>query len=331
VTERDHPVDDAVRRSADQIEPSDTERRLAEDRLRATIQAEQQEREQPRPLSRRWLWAAAAALAAVAVFLGVQVLRPTPTEAAMEEIARLVEAADPTEVPEQDFLYTDATVTSLVVVPADMLGDPAYEGDFLSYLLPSRRETWYGSDNTLQIRTTNQPPVFFSPDDEAAYYAAGLDDQDRIGQTTTDTVTDDSDFGQWPTNPDELDAAIREQIPPETGRPNEVEYLEIALGLIREVFTPPDLRATTLTLIGRIPGLELVDQTSEQTTFAIEYEQDEDEVETRRTFTLTSRGELVSEQTRILEDHPRLKTPADTPIFTAQYSTPIIVDTLDQP
>ncbi|MFP4554794.1 MAG: hypothetical protein ACLFRT_13165 [Actinomycetota bacterium] len=256
-------------------------------------------------------------------------LRPTPTEAAMEEIAQLVETVDPTQIPEQDFLYTDATVTSLVVVPADMLGDPAYEGDFLPYLLPSRRETWYGSDNTLQIRTTNQPPVFFSEEDEAAYYTAGLDDQDRIGETTTDTFTDDRDFSTWPTNPNELDAAIRERIPPETSRPNEVEYLEIALGLIREVFTPPLLRATTLTLIGRIPTLDLVDQASEQTTFAIEYEQDE--VETRQTFTLTSQGDLVSEETRVLEDHPRLGIPADTPVFTAQYSTPTIVDTLDQP
>lgn len=329
MTEHDHPVDDAVRRIADQIEPSDTERKVAEAKLRAAIQAEQREREPTRLPSRRWLWAAAAALAAVTVFLGVQVLRPTPTEAAMEEIAEVVQTADPTQIPEQDFLYTDATVTSLVVVPADMLGDPAYEDDFLAYLLPSRRETWYGSDNTLQIRTTNQPPVFFSPDDEAAYYTAGLDDQDRIGQTTTDTVTDDRDFNQWPTNPDELDAAIREQIPPETHRPNEVEYLEIALGLIREVFAPPDLRATTLTLISRIPGLELVDQTSQQTTFAIEYQQDG--IDTQQTFTLTSQGHLASEETRILEDHPRLGVPADTPIFTAQYSTPIIVNTLDQP
>lgn len=328
MTEHDHPVDDAVRRIADQIEPSDTERRLAEDRLRAAIHAETRERE-PARFPSRWLWAAAAALAAVAVFLGVQVLRPTPTEAAMEEIAQLVEAADPTEIPEQDFLYTDATVTSLVVVPADMLGDPAYEDDFLSYLLPSRRETWYGSDNTLQIRTTNQPPVFFSEEDEAAYYTAGLDDQDRIGETTTDTFTDDRDFGQWPTNPDELDAAIREQIPPETGRPDEVEYLEIALGLIREVFTPPDLRATTLTLIGQTPGLELVDQTSQQTTLAIEYQQDG--VDTQQTFTLTSQGHLAFEETRILEDDPTLGIPADTPTFTAQYSTPITVDTLDQP
>lgn len=247
----------------------------------------------------------------------------------MEEIARLVETADPTQIPEQDFLYTDATVTSLVIVPADMLADPAYEDDFLAYLLPSRRETWYGSDNTLQIRTTNQPPVFFSEEDEAAYYTAGLDDQDRIGETTTDTVTDDRDFNQWPTNPDELDATIREQIPPETGREDEVEYLEIALGLIREVFTPPHLRATTLTLIGQTPGLELVDQTSQQTTFAIEYQQDG--IDTQQTFTLTSQGHLASEETRILENHPRLGVPADTPVFAAHYSTPITVDTLDQP
>lgn len=330
MTERDHPVDEAVRRIADQIEPSDTERRLAEDRLRAAIQAEQHNREQRRLRSRRWLWAAAVALAAVvAVFLGVQVLRPTPTQAAMEEIARLVETADPTQIPEQDFLYTDATVTSLVIVPAGMLADPAYEDDFLAYLLPSRRETWYGSDNTLQIRTTNQPPVFFSEEDEAAYYTASLDDQDRIADTTTDTVTYDRDFDQWPTNPDELDAAIREQIPPETGRGDEVEYLEIALGLIREVFTPPDLRASTLTLISRIPGLELVDQTSQQTTFAIEYQQDG--IKTQQAFALTSQGHLASEETRILEDHPPLGVPADTPIFTAQYSTPTIVDTLNQP
>lgn len=329
MNEREHPVDDAVRRMAEQIEPSIAERQNAEDRLRAAIETEQHG--QPhgrRSLHGRWLWAAAAAATLVGLFFGVQLVRPSATEAAMEEIAETVEALDPVDVPEQEFLKTDTVVTSLVEIPADML-TPGFEGDTLAYLLPTRRQTWYGDDNTVQLRTTNQTPVFFTEGDEHAYYAAGIDDLDMIGETTTDIFTDPRDFDQWPTEPDALDETIRRQISPDSGQSEDAQYLEIALGFIREVFTPPELRAATLTLIGRIPTLEVVDESDSQTTFAIDYEQND--VAVRHTFTVTSNGELGSEEIRLLEPDVRLAFPTDTSIFTAEYSTPVMVDTLDQP
>lgn len=329
MNERDHPVDDAVRGMADNIEPSEAERKNAEEKLRAAIKVELRERRPEQSQFGNWLWVAAAAAVFVGLFFGVQLLWPSATEAAMEEIAATVQTMDPTDVPEQDFLYTDAVVTLLVEIPADMLTDGGYEGDALAYLLPTRRQTWYGSDDTVQLRTTTQPPVFFSEEGEDAYYAAGLDAQDMIGDTTTETFTDDRDFNQWPTDPDALDEAIRKRIPPDSGQSEDAQYLEITLVLIREVFVPPELRASTLTLIGQIPGVELVDQTGDQSTFVIDYVQND--VAVRHSFILTNRGALVSEEIRSLEGDPRLGIPADTATFTAEYSTPIVVDTLDQP
>lgn len=328
MNEHDDPVDDAVRRMAKNIEPSEAERRKAEEKLRAAIEAEQVRQSPDKPLG-SWPWVAAAAAVLVGLFLGVQLLRPSPTGAAIEEIAETVQTMDPTGVPKQDFLYTEAVITSVVEIPADMLSDVDYEGEALAYLLPTRRQTWYGNDNTVQLRTTNQVPVFFSEQAENAYYAADLDAQDMIRKASTDTFTDDRNFDQWPIEPNALDKAISERIPPDSGQSEDAQYLEIALGLIREVFTPPSLRASTLIVIGQIPSLELINASGEQSTFAIDYEQGD--IAVRQTFTLTSRGELVSEEVRLHEKDRRLGIPADTAIFTAEYSTPVVVDTLDQP
>lgn len=65
-----------------------------------------------------------------------------------------------------------------------------------------------------------------------------------------------------------------------------------------------------------IPTLELVAQTTSQTTFAINNEQND--VAVRHTFTMTSDGELVSEEIRILEPDSRLGIPGDTAILTAE-------------
>lgn len=313
-----------MRRIAGDLEPSHEERRMAADRLRAAIEAEQ-----ARDGGRRWWpWVAAAAVLAVA-FVGWQTIRSTPTEAAMEEIATVVETIDPAVVGDQEFLYTESENTALVVLPGEMLEGVTYEDEHFAYRLPSLRQTWFGSDGVVQLATTNRPPVFFTEADEDLYYEAGLDELDAIGETVTDTFQDDPDLDRWPTDPDELDEAIREQLPPETGRPDAVEYLDIALDLIREVFTPPELRAAVLTVIGRIPELEVVEQDESGATFAIEYE--DRGLDTRQTFTISSRGELRAEETVLLEPDPDLGIPADTAVFTADYSTPEVVDSLDQP
>lgn len=297
---------------------------MAKDRLLAAIEAEKA-REGRR---RWWPWVAAAAVVA-ATIVGLQVAGPTPTEAAMEEIATVAAAIDPAEVGEQEFLFTESDNIALAVLPSDMLEGVEYDDEFLAYRLPATRQTWFGSDGVVQISTTNREPIFFSDEDERAYYEAGLDEIDAIGETTTHTVQQDPELDQWPTDPTELDEAIREQLPPETGRPESVEYLDSALDLIREVFTPPELRASVLTLIGRIPDLQLVERDEDRATFAIEYE--DRDLQTRQTFTVSGRGELLAEETLLLEPEPELGIPANTVTFTAEYSIPEVVDSLDEP
>lgn len=324
VSDRDHPVDEAVRRAFRDLEPSDEERQMAKNRLLVAIEAEKARESRRR---RWWPWIAAAAVVA-AVFLGLQVAGPTPTEAAMEEIATVAAAIEPAEVGDQEFLFTESENAALAVLPADMLGNVQYDDEFLAYRLPATRRTWFGSDGVVQIRTTNREPTFFSDRDESAYYAAGLDEIDAIGETTTDTIQQDAELDLWPTDTSELDSAIRDQLP-ETGRPQSVEYLDSALDLIREVFTPPELRASVLTLIGRIPDLQLVERDQGRATFAIEYE--DRDLQTRQTFTVSRRGELLAEERLLLEPEPELGIPANTVTFTAEYSTPDVVDSLDEP
>lgn len=323
MSDRDHPADEAIRRVAGHLEPSESERLLAEERLRAAIEAELAGSDR-----RWWPWVAAAAVL-VGVFFGLQTLGSTPTEAAMEEIATVVETIDPAQVGDQQFLYTRSDNLALAVLPADMLENVAYDDEYFAYRLPGRRQTWLGNDGVVQLATTSQEPVFFTEADEEIYYEAGLDELDNIGETVTDTVQDERDFDQWPTDPGELDAAIREQLPADTGRPESVEYLDIAIDLIREVWTPPELRAATLTVIGMLPDLELVTQDEAEATFTIEYE--DNGLDTRQTFTISSRGDLLAEQTLLLEPDPELGIPADTVLFEATYSTPEVIDSLDQP
>lgn len=297
---------------------------MAEDRLRAAIEAEKATKQ-----GRSWWpWVAAAAVF-VGLFVAVQTFRPTPTEAAMEEIATVVETIDPAQVGDQQFLYTEGANIALSVLPGDMLEGVSYEGEYFVYRLPNFRQTWHGNDGVVQLATTNQEPVFFTEEDEDLYYEAALDELDNIGETVTDTIQDDPNLDQWPTDPSELDAAIREQLPPDTGRPESVEYLDIALDLIREVYTPPGLRAAVLTVIGRIDELQVVEQDESTATFAIGYE--DRGLDTRQTFTISRRGELLAEQTLLLEPDPELDIPADTALFEATYSTPEVVNSLDQP
>ncbi|MFQ5522111.1 MAG: hypothetical protein ACE5F5_00840 [Acidimicrobiia bacterium] len=334
MTERDHPVDDALRLVAGFPEPTAEDRRLAEERLVEAIAAEQARsgrRLRLRVASRRVVgWAAAFVAILVGVLLLIEAVNPTATEAAMEEIAVVAEATDPLVIPDQQFLYTRSEISAISVIPREALKGVRFDGEFLVYLLPTIRETWIGSEGTVQIRTTNQPPSFFANSDETAYYAAGIDRQDSIGETTTLVTSSEPALAQWPTDDPALDRAIRQAARPDRGLPDHVEYLDVALDILREVFTPPDLRATTLRLIGQLSDLNLVETTNDgAATFDIEYTNQN--IPTRLTFTISGQGYLLFEEIRILKDDPRFGIPANTSVSTAEYSTPRIIPSLDTP
>ncbi|HZD23793.1 MAG TPA: hypothetical protein VE569_10395, partial [Acidimicrobiia bacterium] len=258
MTENNHPVDDALRRLTGKPEPTEDDRRTAEARLQAAIRAELH---QPITRNRRVFtrWVPAAVATALALLLLAQIARPSATMAALEEVARVAEVADPLTVPPQQYIYTKSQITSLRVLPREALGDIPYQRDSLVYLLPVRRESWIGSEGAVQIRTTTEQPLFFRPEDETAYYQASLDKEDAVGETITETIQQE-DPDPWPEGINALDDAIRTAAVGRQRGPT-VEYVDIALDIIRETFASPQLRANTLRLIGRQPDLELIETT----------------------------------------------------------------------
>lgn len=334
MTERDHLVDDALRLVAGCPEPTAEDRRLAEERLSEAIKAEQvgSRRRSWLPLVPRVAvgWVVAFSAVLVGLLMLVEGVNPTATEAAMEEIAIVAETADPLVIPDRQFLYTRSEITAISVIPREALKGVAFDGEFLVYLLPTIRETWIGSEGTVQIRTTNQPPIFFTDRDADAYYAAGIDKQDTVGETTTLITSTEAAFAQWPADDSALDQAIRQAARTDRGLPDDVEYLDVALDMLREVPTPPDVRATTLRLISRLSDLNLVGTTIDgDATFDIEYT--DRNIPTRLTFTISSQGYLLYEEIRILKGDPRFGIPANTSVSTAEYSTPRITTSLNTP
>lgn len=328
MADNSHPVDDALRRVAADLEPTEPNRQLAEAQLQALISAES-ERQGRRIKLATLGWAVAALLGAVGAILLLQVIRPTPTHAAMEEIAVVVEASDPLTIPPQQYAYTSSQTTTLRIVPKEGLGDVEYDRDLLVYLLPAQRETWVGSDAVVQIRTTAGPPIFFHTEDETAYYAAGLDATDVLGETVTETMLLEPDPEAWPEDKAELGRAIRAMVNGQE-RPEPVEYVDIALDVIRESLISPQTRANALRLIGEQPGLRVEPVTDEGSSrFVLDYT--DAGVATRLSFTISSEGHLLEEAETLLEPHPLLNVPAGVTVAHNVYGKTVIVGTLDSP
>lgn len=325
MTERTHPVDDLLRALAGTPEPSEADREYAYLRLAETIDRSTGSRA---PLRGRWkpVWAAAVLAVLVAVFVVSETGRPSPAEATIEEIARIAEMTDPLVVPDGEFVYSQAEIKALTVTPREGLVGVAYSADNLVYLAVNTRETWYGSKGTVQIRTTNHDPVFFSDGDEQVYYAAGLDVGDQIGETITTTVVEPPPE-DWPTNPDLLDQAIRETMATDRGLPDTVEYLDVALDIVGGSFSSPELRAATLRLMGQLDGLTLDAASDETTTFSLRYV--DRNVNVHQIFAIDAGGYLRSEQLVNVSSDDQHGLPADTVVLDLSYSAPRTVSDLE--
>lgn len=318
------PVDDLIRRVVGDPEPAPGDRARAEARLAAAMREERPHR---RP---RWIAVAGAAVVAVVVGLLVffDVGSGSRVSAAIEEIAEAIEEVSPLSVGDSQFVYIRSVTRALGVVPRDALGDVSYENEYLVYLLPKTRETWRGSEGGLQIRETVGEPVFFSENGQTGYYRAGLDEIDRVGETVTQTFID-SDIENWPAESEALDAGIRDVMVTNRGLPEDVEYLDVAVDILRDPLQPPEVRQTVVRLIGDLDGLQLVESTTGGVTLSVEYV--DQEVRTRLTFTITNDGYLSFEQLTNLTADEEYGIPAGTVTSQADYSQPIVVDSLDTP
>lgn len=170
MSETTHPVDLALRTLTTTIEPNRADFEYARVKLMETIAAETGPRSQRRM---RLSWATAIVLvAASAVFL-VETASTSPAEALITEIAQVVEAQQPLVIGSEQFAYTRTETTVLALIPAEALGGLEIQNKELAYRVPQTREVWIGDDGTVRVRTISHSPLFFSPADETAYYAAG--------------------------------------------------------------------------------------------------------------------------------------------------------------
>jgi hypothetical protein len=324
MSERGTRVDDLLRRFAGNPEPGPDDRARARSRLETTIEARQKGWWVGRRLA---IVGIAAVITLVATLVVLQVERPTQASATMEEIAHALETVSPLSVDETEFVYWVTESVGLVAMDTDLLGED-YPNDHFLYLEPRSRETWRGAGGSIQMRETVGVPTFFSPEEEETFYEAGIDAMDGVGETTTETFSGLQNE-EWPADSEELDAAIRDDMTTGRGLTETMEYLDVALDILRDTIQPPDVRASTLLLIGELKGLEHVESTSDGSTFRIEYV--DRTVETRLTFTVSHDGYLLFEETLNLTADETYGIPAGTAIYTAEYTAPVVVDSLDEP
>ena len=320
-----HSIDAALRRIVGHPEPSPEALQRARHNLQQAMSEPVPSPRQGRGLN--WRIAVSAAVAvAITLALILQPSGTSPAAAALLEIARIAEQQDPVTAPDTSFIYIRSESTHLAVTPRADLGEIPYDRDLLVYLQPRTREQWIGNEGTVQIRTTNLAPIFFRPDDEAVYYAAGLDALERIGETITNSV--DVPLEEWPTDIDQLDEAIRDRMTAGRGLPTSVEYLDVALDIHVQSFSNPQLRSIVLSLIAGLDGLTHTEQDGTH-TFTIEYT--DRGVATTFTFSLDGTGSLLHTRVLNLETDPTFGIPANTAISEVAYEIPIEVDSLNSP
>lgn len=325
------PVVRALQRLAADPHPTAEDRQRAEEALKQAIAQAATRETRMWPVQRSWRLGFAVTIFVVAVGLGIQLLRPNTASAALSEIAAAAELVDPLAIPAQSFAYTRSDTVVLVVQPPDAFGAAEIPGSGVAYLLPQTRESWFGSSDVVQLRLTTYRPTFFAPETEAAYYAAGLDRADGVGETVTSTVSGAPsllDSRTWPTDPDQLLEVLRSLFPPDRGLPDTVEILDLALDLLRETGADPELRAAVLRVLSNL-DMELLERRPDgAATFAITYES---ALLTRDGFTLDLSGNLLEETTTLIEADPNLSIPSGTVIWNALYEPTSIVEGLSQP
>ncbi|MEX2252352.1 MAG: hypothetical protein WD895_09855 [Acidimicrobiia bacterium] len=313
---------EVLRQTADTSDPSQEDIRRARDRLQAAIA---NARRRPEHRSRRIVVAIAAA-AALIILVGIGLVRPSPAEAALSEIAEAARTATPTEIPEGAFLYTRSERVELAIRPGAEFGS---DREYVAFLLPSVREVWRNHEaRFIQLRTTNGSPRFFDPDDEAAYYELGLDEVDQVGQARTEQFTNAIDPIQeeeWPTEADTLYAALLDYSSQGGDeRPAPARVFALATSLLREADPPPELRVAVLEVLAALP-VDLVGKNDGGVTIGLDYE---DPFPTRDTITLNEKGDLLGETSTLLDADTDLGLPAGTTVLETMYDVTSIRDDL---
>ena len=234
------------------VEPTTAQMSSAWAALAEAIEAESMPVAQPAtrpPWWRQPQWAMAGVVA-VALIVATAILLPStapPLDANLENIARAARQVEAADLPAGSYAYaaTDSRVRIIAELP---------DGTAIDYILPQRIESWQRG-RFVETRTHTAPPIFADAASEAAYYAAGLDDDDGVGQTITLIETDIPNapsVRNLSTNADDLRRQIFSELGqnPDWTPDDEARILEHVAQLMDPALAaPPPLRAALLEII----------------------------------------------------------------------------------
>ncbi len=302
---------------------------IAEDQIvaaRAALHAAYRGGVPTRP-SRRWQPSFAWATAAVAaVVVAAALLLPgssPPVDASLAEIARATRDLEPEQLPVGAFVYSHEEATGLAT---SQIEEAERE---LFYLLPTKTELWVQGATELRV-TTVGTPSFFDTDDEAAYYAGGLDLDDEVGKTRTERfgdVANVTDITKWSDDPatlrDQLGAELAKAVDPVLGEEVRLILLVEEL-LVPSLNAPPQLRAALIEIVGsrNFDTSKLADGS---VVVSVAYE-DLGLGKLLQELEFDSEGYMRGSRLIALEPGPALSLPPDTVIAQSTWSRPYVVD-----
>lgn len=266
---------------------------------------------------------AAVVLALVVAFATIAPWGRTPAQALLAELAEATRSITPQELPAGSYVY----VANEQLVYGDSAAPVDGEFVYVEFLLPSRVEAWW-QDDTVQLETTVDAPIFFDSEMESFYYANDLDKADFVGQTRTDVfsgVSNQIDPEEWSDNPDDLATQLQESAEQDRADlPLEVRILELADQLLTpHRLASPTLRAAVLEVLATL-DLDEMRLDGGRVSASITYD--------RRGFgTVTTeyvfddQGYLIERRTTTLTGDDQGLIPAGTVFDSLTQTPPIIV------
>ena len=322
MTQHNDELQEALQRITGTPLPTSKERQAALARLHQTI------RDEAAPSSRRLrkLVPAAAVLSVVLVVLVTLVtlvtLRTPRATAALSELAEATRRVDQITLAPGQAIHTTAQTTQLTIIPGEEVG---LEAEAVAYLLPSTQDTWHQEDGSVIVRTTIGTPVFFDQTVEQAYYQAGYDTIDLVGETYEDAftgVTNPTGENDWPTNPESLNQAMTAWVRQGGSQlPEDVQLFQLAGSILRAQPTPPALRAGILEVLATLNLTTTADSAARTLTVTITYQDGETTLTEHLTF--DSSGHLIADGTTTNTAIEELGIPANTTIAEGHYTVPV--------
>lgn len=153
--------------------------------------------------------------------------------------------------------YSRTETRELVSIPVSL--DSAMD---LQFLVTAVEEQWHDAGDMPRRTVTYGPPRFLSPEDEDAFYAAGLATAFPTGRRT-ELASSPEDYRFATTlaaeDPDEIGSVLRRRV---AGlgdrRMEEVRLLQLTAELVQVHANDPQMRAQILRVIADIPGIRVI-------------------------------------------------------------------------